>query len=384
MSNRDLPPEFRIFSLIFIYLVIGELAILPFCICLCLQLIAEVLRIYDNVREFREKVRLEEARRRRSREISIISTAVSTELGRITTKETAKLEAARAEARKRRSEDVATIASLIMKQILAVQAEQKAKEEAARLSAQRKAETAAVVEQKRHEKQRLAVLEQEKRKAEERERQAALERRSVAFDLVQNTLPMDLRDLDPLGAGFTCIGETRAGGRCGQWMISHSDLRAAADRLKIMRSKDPGDSFELPQLLELANWMLCPRWHRDKIPQGKDISRRWCGQLQPARDALSALNEARKVPVTPLKGSGGSLAFGSLASSSPWSGTSSTVSSFGLFSMPQTPLSVPDPSPPSSTSSDAGDLSKRNEPLWTIPSDPRANLTSSFQALAKR
>ncbi|OCK74294.1 hypothetical protein K432DRAFT_430108 [Lepidopterella palustris CBS 459.81] len=384
MSDGGLAQLFELFSLIFIYGVIGNFAILPICIILFLELVIEVLCIYDNACDSQKRVLLEEARRRLSKEISIVSASVSKDLKRITTKETAKLEAARAEARKRRSKDVATITALIMKQVLAAQMEDKAKEEATKLSAQAKAERATAIERKRRGEEHLAAQLREKLKAEGRERLAALERERAAFNLTQIALPEDLRDLDPLANDFTCIGEKAAGGRCTQWMFSPDDLSYAADRLKTMRSKNPGKSFEVPQLLQLANWMLCPRWHRYEKPQGKEIAIRWFRQLQPAREALSASNEARKAPVTPVKTLGGSPALESSPSSSTRSRTNSTGSSFGRSSMPETPLSSFNQSPPLSASLGAVDTLKYNEPSRTTPGDPRANLTSKFQGLAKR
>ena len=328
MSKRDLHSQLGLLSLIFIYVVIRELAVLPLCIYLYLQLIVEGHRICEHIREFRKKVQREEEQRRRSREISIISTAVSAKLGQIVTEETKKLEAARKEARGKRSEDVATIVSLVMKQLFELQAEEKTKEEAERLSAQREAESVARQERLRQEAQSLAKLEEEKRKAAERERLATLERQKAASEFTRYNLPRILRDLNPVESSFTCIGQTLAGNRCKQWMFSRSDLADAASRLEIMRSKDPGNSFEEAQLLQLANWLLCPRWHRDKKPQGMGISSQWYQELKPARDVLSASKQAIMTPpVTPQKGL--KYHVGSPVPTPPWSGNSTASTAVG-------------------------------------------------------
>ena len=104
----------------------------------------------------------------------------------------------------------------------------------------------------RRNEQHLTKLEEEKHKAEERDGLAKLE---LPANYVQS-LPESIRYVDPLGGNFTCIGETLKGARCTQKMLTDANKAAAARRLEIMRSKDPGNSFEQAQLLDLANWML--------------------------------------------------------------------------------------------------------------------------------
>lgn len=106
-------------------------------------------------------------------------------------------------------------------------------------------------------------------------------------------LPADLIDFaDDLQSNyFTCIGVTQKGARCRQSMISNASKSAALNRLTTMASPGPGDLafFELEALRELADWMLCPRWHRDKLPQGDTIARRWYMQLSDARKRIKSL-----------------------------------------------------------------------------------------------
>src|SRR5205085_12377552 len=113
-------------------------------------------------------------------------------------------------------------------------------------------------------------------------------------------LPQELAEYDPLENNFTCIGTTQRNTRC-RWDISESDEEAAADRLNIMRSQDPGNSFEQEQLRELADYMLCLNWHRHEKPQGHRIARQWYKQLEPARAALEARRNVVATPQKPRK-----------------------------------------------------------------------------------
>lgn len=316
MLNRGLHLQVGILSLIVIYIVIRELLVLPFYIYLYVQFIAELHRIYHHVSHTRQELRLEEEHRRRSGEISIILKTVSMKLGQITNEETIRLEIARAEARKRRSEDVATIVSLVMKQILELQTQEKVtaeKEAATKLNLQRAAEE----ESLRQHTQTLVKVGEEKPKATKLEYVTAPEPQYGTSEFAR-MLPDFLKDLDPLGGDFTCIGQTLQRRRCRQWMLSHADKAAAARRLESMRSKDPGNSYEQEQLLHLANWMLCNRQHTSgKHAQGERISRQWYRELKPARDLLSVANGASKaIPFTLPDGS--NHTFGSPTSVPPW------------------------------------------------------------------
>ncbi|GAM40578.1 hypothetical protein TCE0_039r13035 [Talaromyces pinophilus] len=138
------------------------------------------------------------------------------------------------------------------------------------------------------------------------------------------SLPADLLEFadDLKSYHFTCIGTTKKGTRCGQSMISNFDKSSATARIAKMASPGPGDIvfFDMKSLRELADWMLCPRWHRDKLPQGAEIASRWYYQLSDARAQLES--EGYKTPPS----AGAPNVFGS---ASTGSSTGTTASSFG-------------------------------------------------------
>lgn len=141
------------------------------------------------------------------------------------------------------------------------------------------------------------------------------------------TLPADLLEFadDLESYHFTCIGQTKKGTRCRQSMISNYDKSAATARIAKMASPGPGDVvlFDMKALRELADWMLCPRWHRDKLPQGAGIASRWYYQLSDARAQLE--KQAASSYNTPPS-AGEPNIFGS---ASTGSSTGTTASSFG-------------------------------------------------------
>lgn len=152
----------------------------------------------------------------------------------------------------------------------------------------------------------------------------------LSFPLMVNkpiTLPADLLQFadDLKSYHFTCIGTTKKGTRCGQSMISNFDKSSATTRIAKMASPGPGDIvlFDMKALRELADWMLCPRWHRDKLPQGAGIASRWYYQLSDARAQLESerANEFKTPP-----SAGASNIFGS---ASTGNSTGTTASSFG-------------------------------------------------------
>ncbi|EEA22904.1 hypothetical protein TMatcc_001768 [Talaromyces marneffei ATCC 18224] len=142
------------------------------------------------------------------------------------------------------------------------------------------------------------------------------------------TLPANLLEFaDDLNSyPFRCIGVAKTGTRCGQSMISNYAKSAASARIKEMTSPGPGDValFEMKALRELADWMLCPRWHRDKHPQGAGIASRWYSQLSDARAQLET--QAMSSYKTPPS-AGAPNIFGSASSTGISTGT--TASSFG-------------------------------------------------------
>ncbi|KUL84803.1 hypothetical protein ZTR_07280 [Talaromyces verruculosus] len=137
-------------------------------------------------------------------------------------------------------------------------------------------------------------------------------------------LPADLLEYadDLKSHHFTCIGTTKKGTRCGQSMISNFDKSSATTRIAKMASPGPGDIafFDMKSLRELADWMLCPRWHRDKLPQGAEIASRWYYQLSDVRAQLES--ERYKTPPS----AGAPNVFGS---ASTGNSTGTTASSFG-------------------------------------------------------
>lgn len=138
------------------------------------------------------------------------------------------------------------------------------------------------------------------------------------------SLPADLLEFadDLKSYQFTCIGTTKKGTRCRQSMISNFDKSSATTRIAKMASPGPGDIafFDMKSLRELADWMLCPRWHRDKLPQGAEIASRWYYQLSDARAQLES--ERYKTPPS----AGAPNVFGS---ASMGNSTGTTASSFG-------------------------------------------------------
>lgn len=123
----------------------------------------------------------------------------------------------------------------------------------------------------------------------------------VAPTLIKSILPSDLLGYsNDLRSFFTCIGVTKKGTRCGQSMIANADKSAATDRIAKMISSKPGDTFELNALQELADWMLCPRWHRYALPQGHIIARRWYDELSDARAKLKSQTPTHIHALTPF------------------------------------------------------------------------------------
>jgi hypothetical protein len=128
---------------------------------------------------------------------------------------------------------------------------------------------------------------------------------------------------------FTCIGITQQGARCRQSFISSASKSAAADRISKMQSPSPkAEFFELDALHELADWMLCPRWHLDKKPQGGTISRRWYCEISDSRARLKQSNSLMTpsgISTPSTVSTGAPSIFGSSNASI---GTASSVASF--------------------------------------------------------
>ncbi|RAO67080.1 uncharacterized protein BHQ10_003092 [Talaromyces amestolkiae] len=144
-------------------------------------------------------------------------------------------------------------------------------------------------------------------------------------------LPADLLDFadDLESSHFTCIGVTKKGTRCGQSMISNFDKSSASERIAKMVSPGPGDSvlFDMKALQELADWMLCPRLHRDTL-QGAGIASRWYDQLSDARAQFDS-HRAKEFKTPPSAGVPN--IFGS---ASTGNSTGTTASSLGSSAQP--------------------------------------------------
>lgn len=145
-------------------------------------------------------------------------------------------------------------------------------------------------------------------------------------------LPDDLKILDPHSAGFTCIGITKKGLRCRQFMISNAAKMSANEQLLKMRSNDPGNTFELAQLQQLASWMMCPRWHSGHAPcpQHRDVAARWFQQLKSAREELANRKNVSKTSTHPILTPVRPILFGANLSTN--SSCSSLSSSSSIFS----------------------------------------------------
>jgi hypothetical protein len=106
-------------------------------------------------------------------------------------------------------------------------------------------------------------------------------------------------DVDPDSPRFHCVGETRGGGRCGQFMFSGSDLSQASAILTKMDSQTLKSSYRY--LEELAFLTLCARWHRrPERSQIGLVTWRWRQKIQQLEkeEAEMALNlMTRRRPV---------------------------------------------------------------------------------------
>ncbi|KAE8448437.1 hypothetical protein EG329_009502 [Mollisiaceae sp. DMI_Dod_QoI] len=109
--------------------------------------------------------------------------------------------------------------------------------------------------------------------------------------------PRAVLDINPESGGFTCVGITQQGRRCKNSFISRASLEEAGNILDelpaIARSRRR--SAELPpRLSRLAYLTLCPRWHRDRIPQVIPVAERWLATIQHL-----SLSRSSRIPLTP-------------------------------------------------------------------------------------
>lgn len=179
----------------------------------------------------------------------------------------------------------------------------------------------------------------------------------------------------------TCVGTTRQGARCRNSFIAGVSTSHAMRRIEIMKSANPGDAFEWEPLKELADWMLCPRWHRDKIPQGREIADRWYAELRPAREALARRHGHRDQNSTP-----GYIRGGYPSSSQSPSSVSSSPARDNIFTPTRAPLSRLETPPTSARPNPNPYAQERSSGRFGFPGsgarDPAVNLNSTFRALA--
>jgi hypothetical protein len=163
----------------------------------------------------------------------------------------------------------------------------------------------------------------------------------VAPPLIKSTIPSELLEYsnDLRSSFFTCIGVTKKGTRCRQSMIANADKSAAIGRIEKMTSSNPGDTLELDFLRELADWMLCPRWHRYTLPQGGTIARRWHDELSDARAKLKSQTQTHINTWTPITTPSSAI---TTSSTLPSAGVPSVFSSYstGTASSVASPQSV--------------------------------------------
>lgn len=125
---------------------------------------------------------------------------------------------------------------------------------------------------------------------------------SRPITLYRQYLPDELKTLDPFGY-FTCVGRSKTYAnlpngdkpRCG-WRANNFSLEDKTEASRIltkMRSSDPGDTFETQSLRLLADCLLCPNRHREGSTnsQHPETVDRWYTHLAAAREALATAKE---------------------------------------------------------------------------------------------
>lgn len=119
--------------------------------------------------------------------------------------------------------------------------------------------------------------------------------------------PRSVLDVYPGRSDFTCVGTTKKGRRCGQLLISKSDLERADSILDNLEMREPSAFSLAEELTELAALTLCPRWHRKEshsqvteVSQGwaNDITR-YAADLEARTDRSRRTHVERHMPVTP-------------------------------------------------------------------------------------
>jgi hypothetical protein len=311
-----------ILSFLLIAIILGRSLTASIIIVIILARIQQQWQIYaSNIAQSvsaRRAVLAKEARRRRTHEVSIISAAVGRSLLQVHEEERAELNALRGAAEQFRQKATKEIISQVIGHLIMFQKNEKIKQEKMQLEALRELEqketrtepTVMMLEDRKsvpevkklkellETKETDRTLKKRESRSEGEIKQKGLPEagkqlslfmpltapRSIIIDL-----PQPLCMYEPDIPGFTCIGQTKLNKRCSMTMISNEARGAAAERLALMQSANPDVTlFKLVALKQLADWMLCPRWHRDKRPQGAEIAQWWYKLLAPARRRLAA------------------------------------------------------------------------------------------------
>ncbi len=88
--------------------------------------------------------------------------------------------------------------------------------------------------------------------------------------------PRTLLDTFPESHSFTCIGTTKRGARCRQFMFSSADLSEASEILDTISCQPPNSHSVFKVLSDLAYLLLCPRWHRKPgYSQVNEMVQKW-------------------------------------------------------------------------------------------------------------
>jgi hypothetical protein len=93
--------------------------------------------------------------------------------------------------------------------------------------------------------------------------------------------PQTVLDAFPESHSFTCIGTTKKGARCRQFMFSSADLSEASKILNTISLLRPNSRSVFNVLSDLAHLMLCPRWHREPgYSQVTKIVQKWQAMIE--------------------------------------------------------------------------------------------------------
>jgi cell division protein FtsB len=360
VKQVDFPVTYSILSLLLIYSTIGSIAITPAAIGVLLVLQIKALQIFNaTVKELKAQ------REQREKERELLEQEKSQllcEAREICRELKANLVQARGNAERAQHAKKTLKADLVKttKEIKTLSSQvETLKEDIDELSAANNEfaiENDALTEEKKELESEnedlsstLKKLEQENESLRLRNKELRRKIKSLQSELeedLQDISKVDPRSLDPLEAGFTCIGLTKKGTRCGIGgsFISNASKRTASSILNEMRSADPGQTLELRSLRILARAMLCPRWHtKVGYDQTDIIAEGWYKLLADARAALELGQEQKgrgqNRLSTPAKSRPTQYFSGSAKSSSSSTPGSST---FSARSSPSTAATTPE------------------------------------------